>query len=180
VPFDRFEYQRWVVSQVPGKVLNVGCNEDPAKLKTIFGERVVNCDIADTDYALDRPNDVDVLFDAAREKWPFADDEAELVVMGDIIEHLRPDDAEGALVEARRVGKMLCVTVPCETRPEELGRQAPEGNEYQFHQTTVTRDYLDALLERTGWEPFELLEVDYGFLPLGFVLRARRSDGDGG
>ena len=172
--YDRFGYQRAAVAGTTGLVLNVGANEDPAMLKSVFGDRVRNCDVVEFDEAMQRPNDVDVLFDAARERWPFADGAAELVVLGDIIEHLSPDEAAAVLGEAMRVSHKLCITVPCDERPESETRYGSSSNPYQYHRTVVTRDLLERLLGDAGWTVDELLEVDYGFVPLGFVVRARR------
>jgi predicted SAM-dependent methyltransferase len=172
--FDRFGYQRAAVASTTGLVLNVGCNEDPAMLKAIYGDRVRNCDVVDYDEAMSRPNNVDVLFDAAIEEWPFDEGAAELVVLGDILEHLSPDEAASVLEEAHRVSHKLCVTVPCDERPESETRYGSSSNPYQYHRTVVTRELLERLLGDAGWTVDELLEVDYGFVPLGFVVRARR------
>src|SRR3954469_4606329 len=115
---ERFSFQRLCVAQTTGYVLNVGCNEDPANLKGVDPERVINCDIEATDSYLEgRPNKVDVLFDCTKE-WPFPDDYAELAVFGDIIEHLYPPEAVAALTEAKRVAEKVCITLPRDNRFE--------------------------------------------------------------
>jgi hypothetical protein len=173
---DRFAFQRQVVADSTGVVLNVGANEDPAHLKAFDPDRVVNCDIEDWDSHMNRPNYVDKLFDAAKERWPFEDDSAELVVFGDILEHLKPADCSAVLNEARRVAERLCITVPREVRPEIFEQTPPDGNPYMFHQVEVTEDYLRGKLQEAGWSVDEWLTVDYGFVPEGYLVTARRSE----
>lgn len=155
-------------------MLNVGCNEDPAGLKDIDPERVINCDLEAVDSHMDRPNRADALFDAAKERWPFEDDMAELTVLGDIIEHLLPEDCEAVLREARRTSRRLCITVPREVRDEIFEQTPPEGNPYMFHQTEVTEEYLRDQLTNAGWEVETLEKIHYGFVPEGFLVMARR------
>jgi len=171
----RFDFQRACVRATRGYVLNVGANEDPARLKAMDPERVINCDLEAEDSHLKRPNVVDALFDAAKERWPFEDDMAELVVLGDILEHLLPDDCEAVLREARRVAKKLCITVPREVRDEVYEQTAPATNPYMFHQTEVTEDYMRGQLEKTGWHVTEFTTIDYGFVPEGYLITAGRA-----
>lgn len=172
---ERFPYQLEQVAMTTGKVLNVGCNEDPAGLKNAFPDRVINTDIEDVDTHLQRPNRADVLFDAARDEWPFPDDFAEMVVLGDIVEHLKPDEARAVLREARRVAEKLVITVPEDDREDALTQTPYEANPYLFHAVTVTEPYLRELLEDTGWSVDEWRQVDYFFVPRGYFVRAVRS-----
>ena len=174
----RFAWQREIVSRTPGLVLNVGCNEDPAGLKDVRPDDVINVDIEAVDSALNRPNRVDVLLDVTRDTWPWDDDEAELVVLGDIVEHLLPAEAKSMLREAKRVGKMIAITVPEDAREEILTQQAPESNPYAFHRTIVTEDYLRELLRITGWHPVEWHTVNYEFVPRGYFVLAEREERD--
>lgn len=170
----RFTYQRecvWsALADLDGLILNVGCNEDPANLKAIDPQRVVNCDIFAMDTVMDRPNRVDVLFDCARDTWPFSPDEAALVVLGDILEHLKPEEIEYALTEARRVGQRLCITVPCDTRETNNDDEANKYPRGAVHRTVVTEKLLCEALDVTGWKPREFVTVDYGFCPDGFFV----------
>lgn len=178
---DRFSFQRNCVLDSDGIVLNIGANEDPAGLRALAPDRVLNCDIEEHDSYLHRPNRVDRVFDA-RETWPFEDDSAELVVLGDILEHLYEAEAEKVLHESRRVAKRLCITVPEDdrfmTEPDTWedytkGIQESESG-YRTHCEVVHRPYLQELLDRTGWEVEEWTEVDYVFVPKGHFVTARR------
>lgn len=170
---ERFNFQRLCAADTSGIVLNVGANDDPANLKSIAPDRVINCDIEEHDSYLNRPNKVDVLFDV-RGRWPFEDDYAELVVFGDILEHLYPEEALLALREANRVSEKLCVTVPRDNRFEESG--VDEKNGYRTHCFEWTEhDVLD-LLSATGWEVEIWMQVDYNFVPEGYFVLARREE----
>jgi predicted SAM-dependent methyltransferase len=169
----RFSYQRQAVMQTSGKVLNVGANEDPAGLKMIDPERVVNCDIEATDsFIVGRPNSVDVIMDA-REVWPFESDSAELVVFGDILEHLYPQEALRALTEAERVAEKVCITLPRDRRWMEDGvKQSDTG--YRTHCIEWTPELLSEVLEDAGWKVTDWQTVDYVFVPEGFFIMAER------
>jgi predicted SAM-dependent methyltransferase len=169
---ERFTFQRSCVAQTTGKVLNVGANEDPANLKGIDPDRVINCDIEKTDSYLNRPNKVDVLFDA-KEKWPFEADYAELVVFGDIIEHFYPEEALAAMKEAHRVSEKVCVTVPSDGRFKE-NDDVEERNGYRTHCYQWTEKTMTMLLEEAGFEIITWRTVDYGFVPEGYFVLAER------
>lgn len=172
---DRFNFQRNCVLETEGLVLNIGANEDPAGLKALGPDRVINCDIEEFDSFLDgRPNRVDKVFDA-RQPWPFRDDEAELVVLGDILEHLHPDEAEAVLLEANRVAEKVCITVPEDNRFEHDEQGVLEADSgYRTHCHVVTKDYLESLLLSTGWEIWDWHTVDYHFVERGYFVLAGR------
>lgn len=174
---DRFQYQRRCVENTFGIVLNVGCNEDPAGLQATYGSRVINCDIEEFDSYLDgRPNRVDEVFDMTKPPWPFRDDYAELVLIGDTLEHLYPEEAEKALREAHRVGRKLAITAPRDGRFMDDGvRQSESG--YRTHCIEVTEEYLREMLGKTGWEITQLIVTHYGFVPEGYLLVAQRASG---
>lgn len=171
---ERFSFQRSCVAQTTGIVLNVGANEDPANLKDIDPERVINCDIEEQDSYLDRPNRVDVLFDV-REPWPFDSDYAEMVVFGDILEHLYPEEAEFALKEAHRVAEKVCITVPSDDRFKE-NDDVEERNGYRTHCHEWTAESLGSLLQKTGWKIIFWQDIDYYFVPLGFFILAQHHE----
>lgn len=181
----RFAFQRECAQDAltnrSGLILNVGCNEDPAALKALDEERVVNCDLYGHDHFLKRPNAADMLFDAATEEWPFENDEGALVVLGDILEHMSEKDIEATLREARRVAPSVCITVPEDYRPEVNAEEAGKHPRGIVHCTTVTYDMLDRLLARTGWGSAQWRRVVYddgsswGQRTMGwFVLAERR------
>lgn len=168
---DRFSFQKDCVRQAladdDGLILNVGCCDDQAcwpanSLKPLDPARVINCDISAVDELYEDPDDetrvtgtrptaAEVLFDAARDRWPFDDGSAALVVMGDILEHLSPDDIVAALTEARRVSRRLCVTVPEDTRPTNTPERADQFRRGHVHRTVVTERLLRNALRNSGW-----------------------------
>ena len=170
---DRFHFQRLCAATTEGIVLNMGANEDPANLKQIDSERIINCDIEAQDSYLDRPNNVDVIMDA-REPWPFPDNHAELVVFGDILEHFYPEEALAAMKEAHRVSEKVCITVPSDGRFEETGIE--EKNGYRSHCTKWNEKTLTMLIEEAGFEVVTWQNVDYTFVPLGFFVLAERKE----
>jgi hypothetical protein len=169
---DRFGFQRACVAMTTGKVLNVGANEDPAHLKAIDPNRVINCDIEAVDSYLGRQNNVDVLFDCT-ETWPFTNDEAELVVFGDILEHLYPEEASAALQAAHRVAEKVCITLPQDNRFEADGVEQKNG--YRTHCYEWTEEKLREVLQETGWKVLDWKTVDYYFVPQGFFVYAERN-----
>lgn len=168
---ERFGFQRNCLANTTGIVLNVGCDEDPARLKSIAPDRVINCDINTYNEHMQRPNLIDVVMDV-REPWPFPDNFAELTIFGDILEHLYPSEAVGALSEARRVSSKLCLTVPEDSRWEEDG-VATDAQGGRTHCTTWDEEHVCMLLEESGWlNVEEWRTVDYGFVPRGFFVLA--------
>lgn len=172
---DRFAYQREAVRHtlthtMNSPVLNVGCKEDPVPLKPLAPTRVVNCDMVAHDELHDQPNKADVLFDCAREPWPFADQTAAMVVFGDILEHLDGVRTEiwHALDEARRVALSMCITVPMDTAIDhEFSDRWSRGVR---HRTCFTGSLLRECVQRAGWEIAHFRTVDYVFLPVGFLM----------
>jgi hypothetical protein len=164
---DRFIFHRAAVrtalaeSDLP--VLQCGTNDDPAHLKDVDPERVINSDLFDYDSILDRPNLVDLTFDVARDRWPFDDQSCSLVVMGDILEHLTPEEIHVALTEARRVGHRLCITVPKDTREENNDERADTYPRGAVHRTIVTEDLLREQLDRAAWMVTDFRAIGPGF-----------------
>jgi hypothetical protein len=163
----RFDYQRQAALDAiekahGGFILNVGCNNDPGHIKDLNVERVLNCDIFDTDSVLGHANRVDRLFDCAADTWPFERGEAAVVIFGDILEHLSPAEIIHALTEARRVSERLCITVPEDDRETTTPEEADKYARGAVHRTIVTGALLRGLLEQTGWEVTDWHHVLYG------------------
>ena len=169
---DRFDYQRqasfYARDHMTGPILNVGCKEDPAHLKYYGPDRVVNCDMCAHDELHDQPNKADVLFDCARDRWPFEDSSAAMVIMGDILEHLNAMEIVTALAEARRVGQSLCVTTPHDTEVDLAF--AAKWSRGVRHVTCFTAGGLSDAASGVGWNIVHLRAVDYVFLPIGFLM----------
>lgn len=166
---DRFQFMRDCVSRTGGLVLNVGCHVDGANLKANWPMRVLNCDVAvQQGYAYD----VDILFDA-RHRWPFADDEAEMVVLGDILEHMYDHEIVYVLREAARVAWKVCITVP---HDEYLRDPIDRDAAYRAHCNTIDRTKIERLLDETGWDVDELHVVEYRYevTSEGYLVLATR------
>lgn len=139
----RFDFVRGCVSQTKGFVINLGCADDPAGLKKDFGPRVCNVDyISANGYYPDVWMDVTKAWDA------FADNSAEMVVMGDLLHVLPPDRVDHVLKEARRVAQKLCLTVP---------------TDYGGTVTCFSEENLRFVLKETGWYSYLFAEVGWGF-----------------
>ena len=111
----RFDFQRGAVHNSKGFVINAGCNADPAGLKSSDPDRVINVDLHAFDDGMNRANLVDKVFDITDAKaWEenFAANSAELVVFGDVLEHMGPDQMVDCLVAAHRVAPRVCITIP--------------------------------------------------------------------
>ena len=110
---DRMDFQR---QNVFGKILNVGCGEDPVGLSAF------NCVNVDLD-VWDVPNFVQ----ADAHELPFSNGSFDCVVLGDILEHVL--DPRKVVEEACRVSrKRVVITVPEETRiGDKPGQYIAEG-----------------------------------------------------
>lgn len=186
----RFDFQRecaqavlddWPIETVgAGQViLNVGANDDPGHIKALAPNVVYNCDLFEHDAVLDRPNAVDIRFDCVRDRWPFEDGHARLVILGDILEHLKPAEIHACLTEARRVSERLCVTVPCDDRDSTSDQVADRMPRGAVHRTIVTEDLLRGVLSATGWNITDWREVEYdngahwGKRVIGYFVQAQ-------
>jgi len=175
---DRFSFQRQCVAETTGVVLNIGSKEDPAHLKADFGDRVLNCDISmwDTDYEQEIP--IDVVMDC-REPWPFDKDYAELVVMGDILEHLYEWEAVNALINAANVANKLCITVPMNANTHRVKGGAElwerlDGS--RGHCTDWNASNMLTTLGEAGWH-CTFVEVIPGIIvDEGLLVKAERND----
>lgn len=168
---ERFTFQQKCISGTTGKVLNVGCHKDPANLKSIFGNRIINCDKYPTN-SEGEALAADILFDASSDVWPFETNEAEMVVLGDVLEHFTIVGIRHALMEARRVASKLCITVPEDHRIElesykELTKGVRQGD---YHITVVTLDLIANVLVQAGWQIRYFEEVDYICISKGYFI----------
>lgn len=173
---DRFEFQRQVANKYsPKTVLNIGCNEDPAHLKQIPG--VINCD-AYTHYG-NSTYPVDIVFDCTQSPWPLEDDSAECAIFGDIIEHLFPEELEACLKETTRVARNFCATIPRDHRiledPDYYNKikDVPKG---LVHVYVYEQEELTNMLSDAGFKVERFDVVDYGFVPVGYLIEATRQN----
>lgn len=172
----RFDFQIEACELHKGTVLNVGANEDAGELKARYGSRVINCDMESWDAHMNRGNVVDRVFNCLEKPWPFADDEAELVIYGDILEHFTEGVMVEALREARRVAPHVCVTVPEDTRIDQAKQEAAwiRAN-YNLHTTVCTREVMRRVMLNAGFEIDVFQSGDWGFDGiLGHCILAHR------
>lgn len=173
-------FQRWCCQQVEGRILNFGCNIDPAGLKGSWPDRVWNVDLLDVEEGALKargervPIAVDEVADMTAAPWPWDDDAFGLVVLGDVLEDLPPGTQAAVLAEAARVAGAVCITCPEDT---------PERDPH--HRTTITRPMLSDLLFEAGFAVVRYQRVDYGFERPGggvveghMALARRRARGD--
>lgn len=161
----RYDWQIECCHRHEGLVLNVGCNEDPAKLQARFGDRIVNCDLEAIDEHMGgRPNATDRVFNCLDFPWPCEDDEAELVIFGDILEHFTEAAMVLALEEARRVGSHVGITVPEDTRIDEPAEQEKwKAEAYNLHTTVVTREIIERAVRTAGWKITDIYSAPWHF-----------------
>lgn len=169
----RFDFQRGSVNASKGFVINAGCNEDPAGLQELFGERVINADIEAFDKTMQRANRINKILDITKPWTEFADNSAELVVFGDVLEHLGFDQIVFALREANRVANRICITVPEDHRIPEDASYTPDT--YNPHVTVVSEELLRKALHEACWKPFVFMHVDWEFDGVwGWCVEAHR------
>jgi glycosyltransferase involved in cell wall biosynthesis len=147
-----------------GRVLNVGCADDPAGL----GERGVNLDAMAAIPWSGQPTKADVLHDA-RQALPDLGGSFDTAVCGDILEHLTDDDAVRVLGNAKAVlneGGRIVLTVPEDYRPPEAQHRqaglAYLNGESAYHERPITRDVIDGWLGRAGLRTVCHQAIDYG------------------
>lgn len=169
--FDRFVFQRMGVQGVVdwnprAKVLNVGCHDDGAKLRTTFLDNVLNTDIEiqpGYDYK------ADLLFDA-RLPWPVRCDGA---VLADMLEHHYDHEIVAIFSEARDAGACCLVL----TWPEDdffwrdglIGVSDSMG--YRSHCNLITLKKMSKLLKHVGFEVCCAVAGDQGLEYSGTVYR---------
>lgn len=178
----RFDFQRGAVHNSKGFVINAGANEDPAGLKAMAPDRVINVDLHAYDVGMSRPNLVDKIFDITDGvAWEhhFAADSAELIVLGDVMEHFSPDVMVAVLQHAHRVAPRVCITIPEDHRIPEGRRYEP--GVYNEHVTVATQEVMRRVLAESRWKPFAWIEdVAWGFSDdagapvLGHCIEAHR------
>lgn len=177
----RFTYQQMRVRETDGKVLNVGCNTDPANLKLIFPDRVTNADLFDYDAYLEERLPVDLTFDV-RWDWPIEDDTYETVILGDILEHLPYESVIHVLGEAWRVARRVIITVPSDPRLgpgwNDDGTRKPEAERNDapgsFHVIHIQEADLRTWLDETGWRVVDWRTVPYQLCDEGYFVEAAR------
>lgn len=163
-----------------GRILNIGCASDP----TGFARRgAVNLDVASTD-PIGTPSAAH-LFADARRPLPKALGRFECVILGDILEHLRPRDRVRMLKQSAAVltpTGYLLITCPFDHRPvavqcegaEATQEYAPGVTAYHVHR--LTRESLIRACLRAGLYVDHEEPIDYNFASgIGLIARVART-----
>lgn len=172
---DRFRFQTEQADKYTGTILNVGCNTDPASLGA--RDNVINCDAYTNNLHIPYP--VDSVFDCCEDTWPFEDNTCDLVIFGDILEHLFPDECLRALKEARRVSRNVCATLPRDHRILEIPNYYEQLEKDGVvkggcHMHVYEQDEIKNIFKDAGWKVVDFQVVDYGFVPTGYYIEATR------
>ncbi len=165
--------------KVKGRILNIGCGDDPGKLKERYG--AVNLDICAVDPGTGKVNLVDIIADA-RNLPPDLYGRFDTVVLGDILEHMHNDDILSSVKEAKKCldeGGKIIITFPEDDR--ELIDQHPGLNinlEYIpgisiFHKNPLTLKKMILLLQSIEVEVDIIQLINYGFVENGWGLTCR-------
>lgn len=160
-----------------GRVLNVGCADDPAGFGRHGG---VNLDaMAEIPWSK-KPTAAHVIHDARR-PLPKAIGKFDSVVLGDILEHLADADAVRILRNAKAVlnkGGLVVITCPEDHRPvgqqhDKAGHRYPTG-ESAYHERPVTRGVIRGWLAKAGLRRKLGYELDYAHCSGHGVVAVRR------
>jgi len=128
-------------------ILNVGSEIDPVMLKYRFGS--INFDINKFD-------NTDIIGDARN--MPFEDNSFDIVVAGDVLEHIPEHDK--AISELRRVAKeKLVVTIPTIDYEEKIGHRVGEekrkNEKYTDHVWKPTYEEVKSIFPTAEFHEFE-------------------------
>lgn len=192
----RFNWERWVdqweswiygfdkglyISQfnfqlknAKGKILNVGCDIDPANLKKIGA---VNVDIVKISPILKLKTKADIIADARklpRKLWKKFD----TVILGDILEHMNNKDILSTLLSAKKClshSGDIVITCPNDPRPVEAQHKVTDNEGYaegisSYHERPISIDHLSILIVQAGMKVKYYQEIDYtDFLGHGVI-----------
>lgn len=157
-----------------GKILNVGCNTDGARLRELKG--AVNLDLFTKDPFTGNELPVDVIGDAR--DLPY-EQEFDTVVLGEILEHMTEPDAILAIRQAVKALKpegRVVITMPHDTRD----MKPATDQEYTpgikaYHHKLFTREDLLTWIDCAGLEVERLANIRYvwGEKGTGVVCRAK-------
>lgn len=162
-----------------GRILNIGCDEDASGF---LHRGAVNLDVTISSPLTNSTNPAHVIWDA-RDALPDCLGKFDSVILGDILEHLNPQDGVQALKNASRVllpqGRII-VTVPddAERSPQEqhacaTGKETYAPGVNALHHRPISKEALLKQITSSGLECETYQELDYGFAT-GHAVVARR------
>lgn len=157
----QFNYQ---LKKAKGKILNIGCDIDPANLKALGA---TNLDILEEN-PLGRKTKADIIADA-RELPTKLYKKFDTVVLGDILEHVNNTDMVKILSNAKnclkRNGKIV-ITCPEDYRSHHGQHIKDDFKDYgegisSYHERPVTLEILNINIELAGMKIKEHQAIDY-------------------
>jgi hypothetical protein len=166
------------VKHATGKILNIGCDEDPCK----FGERgAVNVDITDTNPVMGYKTAAHAIHDV-RLPMPYHR-EFDSVILGDVIEHIELEEIPAAIHNAAlavKPGGKLIVGFPDDHRTvaEQSmwnganGTELYATNSHALHLHRMDLEHVENIIAAEGLEIEQIQVVDYG-LYTGWGILAR-------
>jgi len=135
--------------------IHIGCGRKPAKDR-------VNTDV-------DPRAKADVIFDAARDEWPFEDDSAVLVEAYHVLEHMSREEGRTFLAKAHRALKTggqitlecpdlgaVCAKFPGSQRRMSWSLYGDQSTPWRFHRWGYSRETIRLALERAGFRGVEV------------------------
>lgn len=140
------EGKDWLVPRItghlPGSVLDVGAGEGTYRnLLDPAGSFFTAIEVFEpyvSEFGLDRLYDRVIVADARYTDFPSAD----VVILGDVVEHLNDNDARGLWDKARRAArKAVYASIPLGVHPQ----GAVNGNEHERHLTSWTHEMVIGL-----------------------------------
>jgi len=174
---DRIYYSQYAfqLKHAKGDILNVGCDIDAGNLKALGAK---NIDIKHEIRAMGIMTKEDELADIRSMPSKFFG-KFNTVILGDILEHMSPQDIEKALEESKKCLKKdssIIITIPHDTRPrneqhdnfcDDYSKDIPS-----YHEREVTRDEMFSHFKRVGLKPKVIQDIDYTHtMGTGFVCR---------
>lgn len=141
-----------------GRILNVGCNTDGARLRELKG--AVNLDVTKRDRFTGADLPVDVIGDARALAYT---GEFDTVVLGELLEHMTPADAVLSLQQAKKALKAdgrIVITMPHDRRPNPEPSLEYARDVSFFHRNFTRADLLDWVLS-AGLTVERLANIEY-------------------
>lgn len=170
-----------------GKVLNIGCSDDPSHLKS-RGD-VVNLDVNQVGlfFGQPKPNEADIIADCRDLPGVvrYRGYQFDCAILGDILEHFPVEEVPSIITKAVhsiKPGGKIIITVPDDHRPVRDQNDWAKGDEqyapgvHAFHTHPVPKEEVEYWADVCGLKVEVLQEIDYTwFKGHGLVARTRQA-----
>jgi SAM-dependent methyltransferase len=161
---EQFVFQR---SFARGKVVNIGCNDDAAGFRTIGG---INVDLFQIDEHTGAVNPIHVMADARALPFKGSFDSA---ILGEILEHMQPQDAVKTIREAKSALKSdghIVITMPHDRRRSTPGHTEPKPEKpwyapgvFAYHYRMIPRSELFGWISEAGLQILLWAKIVYSW-----------------